>query len=573
MEIKKNTNFKSLITPFEKDSDNNVWTMYPRPQMVRDSYICLNGKWDIEILSKENCKFKGEITVPFPIPSRLSGVIVDIEKDDSIIYRRSFEISEDFVRDKILLHFGAVDQICEIYINGNFAGKNVGGYLPFCIDITDYYKIGENTLEVRVIDNLDTDLPYGKQRRKRGGMWYTPISGIWQTVWLESVCKQYIELLKVNMDMDCAEIEVIGGVRDKIIHFEGKKIAFSGSKVTLKPENPELWSPENPKLYDFVIESGEDRVASYFALRKIEIENNKILLNGKPYFFNGLLDQGYFSDGIYLPASVKGYEYDILTAKEMGFNMLRKHIKIEPQIFYYLCDKYGMVVFQDMVNNGKYNFILQTALPTIGMKKRNFSRASEKCRKYFEETAVKTIDFLYSHPSVCYYTIFNEGWGQYDAKNMYSKLKNLDNSRVWDATSGWFQTGESDVLSEHVYFKPVKLKADERPLILSEFGGYSCEIENHSFNPGKSYGYKKFKNKTDFENAIIDLYRKEIIPAIHNGLCGAVLTQISDVEDETNGLVTYDRQVIKMDKEKMKALSEEIKKEHQIAVGESECSK
>lgn len=572
MKIKKNMNFKNLITPFEKNIETNVWTEYPRPQMVRDSYICLNGKWDIEILSKENCKFEGEITVPFPIPSRLSGVIVDIEKDDSIIYRRSFEISGDFVKDKVLLHFGAVDQICEIYINGNFAGKNVGGYLPFCIDITDYYKVGENTIEVRVIDNLDTDLPYGKQRKKRGGMWYTPISGIWQTVWIESVCGQYIESLKINMNMDYAEIEVIGGVRDKIIHFEGKKIAFSGSKVTLKPENPELWSPETPKLYDFVIESGEDRVASYFALRKIEIDNNKILLNGKPYFFNGLLDQGYFSDGIYLPASVKGYEYDILTAKEMGFNMLRKHIKVEPQIFYYLCDKHGMIVFQDMVNNGKYNFILQTALPTIGMKKCNYGRASEKRSKYFEETAIKTIETLYNHPSVCYYTIFNEGWGQYDAKNVYNKLKNLDNSRVWDATSGWFQTGKSDVLSEHVYFKLVKLKADERPIILSEFGGYSCEIENHSFNPGKSYGYKKFKNVADFENAIIDLYRNEIIPAIHNGLCGTVLTQISDVEDETNGLVTYDRQVIKIDKDKMKSLSEDIKKEHQSAVGESECS-
>jgi hypothetical protein len=284
-----------------------------------------------------------------------------------------------------------------------------------------------------------------------------------------------------------------------------------------------------------------------------------ICLNGKPYFFHGLLDQGYFSDGIYTPASPTGYKHDILTMKSLGFNMLRKHIKIEPSIFYYYCDKYGMAVFQDMVNSGKYSYLIDTVLPTAGIKKGISHKATEKRRAQFESDAGETVSLLYNHPSVCYYTIFNEGWGQYDADNVYKKLKPLDPSRIWDSTSVWFNEALSDVKSEHVYFRRLDLKPDpSRPLVLSEFGGYSCKIPEHSFNLDKTYGYKFLKTPAELQAALENLYLNEVVPMIDRGLSAAVLTQVSDVEDETNGLMTYDRKILKVDTEKMLSVSQKV---------------
>ena len=558
---------EKLETPFEEelkkklaDDENYIpWSEYPRPQMRRDSYICLNGKWDFKILNDKKIKYDGEILVPFPVESRLSQVEVNVGKNDLLVYSRKFEIPKDFKKDKILLHFGAVDQICEVFVNGKSVGSHTGGYIPFCFDITDFCQDTDNLLEVKVRDSLDLELPYGKQRKKRGGMWYTPVSGIWQTVWLESVSEYAIESIKITPSLSETLIEVIGGDNAKTIIFEGKSIEFEGNIVKLVPEKPEQWTPENPKLYEFEIVSGEDIVKSYFALRTVSVEGSKILLNGKPYFFNGLLDQGYFSDGIFLPATPKGFEFDVCTMKKMGFNMLRKHIKIEPMLFYYYCDKYGMVVFQDMVNSGKYNFIIDTALPTIGKKRGITHSASKFRRENFEKTTEQTLELLYNCPCVCYYTLFNEGWGQYDAEKLYTHFKNIDNTRVWDATSGWFQTEKSDVLSEHIYFKPLKLKNDGRPLVLSEFGGYSLGVDGHIFNTTNAYGYRFFKEQAKFEDAIEALYINEVIPAIkYSGLCAAVLTQVSDVEDETNGLVTYDRQIVKIDSDKMKKICDAL---------------
>jgi len=490
----------SLITPFEKDTEYS-WQDYPRPQLKRDSYISLCGQWQLSVAKysttyqqysrfsslgrKKKRERTGEIiplgciTVPYPPESRISGINRPLAEDESYIYTREFDLPDDFNKGKILLHFGAVDQVAEVTVNGFCAGSHTGGYLPFTLDITALAVPGLNVISVEVADPMDTDLAYGKQRRDRGGMWYTPISGIWQPVWLESLPENHISSLRLTPSLDSITIETVGGAEEKtvVIKTENGDIShtFTGNKTEIAIENPVLWSPENPYLYYFTITSGEDRIESYFALRTVTVENVKgqryICLNGKPYFFHGLLDQGYFSDGIYTPATPRGYVWDIENMKKLGFNVLRKHIKVEPDLFYYYCDKMGMIVFQDMMNAGKYNYIIDTVLPTIGMKKGVTHTPSRKRKEYFERESRQLADLLYNHPSVCYYTIFNEGWGQYDADRIYREMKEYDPTRIWDATSGWFIEKESDVDSHHIYFRRIKLKAKkERPLVLSEFG-------------------------------------------------------------------------------------------------------
>ena len=555
--------FATLYTPFEKDLNIDMpWAEYPRPQLMRDSFLNLNGRWNLEINRKNKIVKSGEIIVPFPLESRLSNFEFFKKKNDILIYTKNFNLNKT---DKtVLLHFGAVDQECKVFVNDNFIGENIGGYLPFSFDITDYLKNGENTLGVEVIDRLDTDLAYGKQCKKRGGMWYTETSGIWQTVWLEQVPKDYIKSIKITPHLSGFEIKVFGGKEHKTLEIEGQTINFTGDTANIEIKNPINWSPENPHLYYFTLKSGEDEIKSYTALRTVEIKGDKILLNGKPYFFHGLLDQGYFSDGIYTPATPKALENDVLKMKECGFNTLRKHIKIEHELFYYYCDKHGMVVFQDLVNSGKYNFLIDTALPTVAFKKGITHRASQKRREHFIKNSLDTINLLYNHPSICYYTLFNEGWGQFSAEEMFDLMKNADSTRVWDATSGWFQTNKSDVLSEHIYFKPLKLKNDGRPLVLSEFGGYSSKIKGHSFNPHNTYGYRFFADNEEFKKALLKLYYNEVIPQIkQNGLCATILTQVSDVEDETNGLLTYDRQVLKVCENEMINLANTLKAEYE----------
>lgn len=549
-----------LYTPFEPSD----WNEYPRPQMKRASYLPLNGEWELSVLKNGTETPVGTVKVPFPPESPLSGIGRTLEKGEKWLYRRSFTLPEGFVQDKLILHFGAVDQVAVVRVNGKEAAHHEGGYLPFDADVSGYIRGAVNELEVEVTDDLDHELAWGKQRKDRGGMWYTPVSGIWQPVWMESLPENAVASLRLTPSLDSITIETVGGEAEKTVFIRtpGGEITHSwtGDKAVITIDDPRHWSPDDPYLYEFTLVSGKDRISSYFALRTVTVETVNgqamICLNGKSHFFHGLLDQGYYSDGIYLPASAKGYEYDILTMKKLGFDMLRKHIKIEPDVFYYLCDKHGMIVFQDMVNSGDYSFLIDTALPTVGLKKGISHRASEKRRTAFEADSKATADLLYNHPCVCYYTVFNEGWGQYDADRIYTEMKAYDPTRVWDATSGWFTEAKSDVTSEHIYFKKIRMKADpERPMVLSEFGGYSCKIEGHAFNLDKTYGYSFFETKDAFAEALLKLYREEVIPAIGEGLAAAVLTQVSDVEDETNGLVTYDRAVVKADPEEMTALA------------------
>ena len=560
-----------LTTPFEASAKYS-WSEYPRPQLVRDSYLPLDGMWELSVKRGGVETPLGGIKMPYVPESRLSGIERTLKKGEKWVYRRRFILSEGFNTGRVLLHFGAVDQIARVTVNGYSFPRHIGGYLPFSYDITDNISHGENLLTVEVTDELDTDIPYGKQRKKRGGMWYTPVSGIWQPVWLESVPHEHIKALRLTPTLESITVGVIGGAEHKRIEIETPSGTlcreFDGEACEIVIDSPRLWSPEDPYLYHFTLYCGEDKVRSYFALRTLGIGavggRQRLLLNGKPYFFHGLLDQGYFSDGIYLPAAPDGYLWDIQAMKSLGFNMLRKHIKVEPELFYYYCDKYGMVVFQDMVNSGKYSFLIDTALPTVGPRRGIAHRASKRRRELFERHCADTTEHLYNHPCVGYYTIFNEGWGQYDADRLYRELKALDGSRIWDPTSGWFNEKESDVQSEHIYFKKVDFKLGERPVVLSEFGGYSCRVDGHVYNLDRSYGYKTMADPSELSAALERLYMDEVVPLMRRGLCAAVLTQVSDVEDEINGLVTYDRQVVKADAVVMRRIRN--------AIDEAECA-
>ena len=559
-----------LMTPEgEKlvESGEKPWQVYPRPQMRRESYVNLNGIWEFEAADYFPLFYGRKIQVPFCPESQLSGLKTHFPEGTHLYYRRIFHLEKDFIQGRVLLHIGAADQKCEIYVNQKKVGMHRGGYEAICVDITDALQ-SENELVIRCKDNLlDQSYPYGKQviPEKRGGMWYTPVSGIWQTVWLESVPENYIQKLNIENRGYCVTISTEPALDGWVFVPELGEFRLEDGSVTITPENPHLWSPENPYLYEFVVETEEDRVESYFAIRSLEIKeiegHQRLCLNGKPYFFHGLLDQGYWPDGILTPAAPECYQRDILAMKELGFNTLRKHIKVEPEEFYYQCDRLGMVVFQDMVNNGNYSFLRDTALPTVGFQKlpdKYFNR-DRNTRKAFINGMESTVNQLKNHPSICYWTIFNEGWGQFDSDNVYEAFKRMDDTRFIDTTSGWFRRKKTDVDSRHVYFKPIKLKAREKPLVLSEFGGYTYKPEGHVFNEDKSYGYGACETKEALQDKVEKLYLEQVVPAYDKGLCAAIYTQVSDVEDEINGIMSYDRKIVKLDVKRMRAIAEQLK--------------
>jgi len=573
---------------FQEASTDCPLSEYPRPQMARSDWTCLNGLYDYAITAPDTgfpSAYDGKILVPFSLESELSGVGKALLPEQRLWYRRFFELGPMFNGKRTLLHFGAVDWQCEVYINGKEAGRHTGGYCPFSLDITDFINPGRNELVVRVYDPTDAGWQQrGKQVLRTHGFWYTATSGIWQTVWLEPVDKHHIINIKLLPDIDRSTIRIktilsaSDDCRLKASVLMKNREVFAGEigfDESVRIDDPCLWSPESPFLYTLKLElfrAGElcDRVESYFGMRKFSTgtdENGvpRLMLNNKPYFQKGLLDQGYWPDGILTPPADEAMVYDIEAAKSMGFNMLRKHIKTEPLRWYYHCDRLGMIVWQDMISGGRYiGNLLAGVLPLTGIRIKDdayerFSRDKKEWRDDYKRELFEIIDTLFNSVSVACWVPFNEAWGQFDARRIGEEIKEYDPGRIVDHASGWYDQGGPELRSVHRYILRVrKPKDDSRPFVLSEYGGYSLVKENHVWNREKCFGYRMFRNKTALTKAYEKLHNKQVIPLIEKGLSATVYTQLSDVENEVNGLLTYDRDSIKIDTSVVNALNERL---------------
>lgn len=598
--------FHQLYTKWGEQLDpEHVLEEHPRPQLQRDNYTILNGYWNYSIATGpyQPGHYDGRILVPFSPESVLSGVNRQLKPDEILCYERPLIIENKQKGKRLILHFGAVDQYCEVLLNAKKIMEHIGGYLPFSVDITEMVEEGGNLLAVRVWDKSDTSYhSRGKQKLSRGGMFYTAQSGIWQTVWMEWVPEKYITSIRITPEYDDSRVrfqihmnwEVEPPAEPEIsVMPERKEAELSAKEIPVKTESdgatvyrvdiyenqerivtytsiyPEFtvplksfisWSPENPFLYTVTISAGEDRIQSYFGMRHINIQEDsegmpRIYLNHKPYFQKGLLDQGYWPDGLYTAPSDEALVYDIRKAKELGFNMLRKHCKIEPLRWYYHCDRLGMLVWQDMVNGGeKYNMLLVGYLPTLfpGIASRIkdhhyrwFGRRNEEGRKEWTAECEATVMLLYNHPSIGVWVPFNEGWGQFDALQAAALVRRLDPTRLIDHASGWFDQKGGDFDSIHNYFHPLSLKMKQQAAVLSEFGGYACYVPEHSYS-FRIYGYRIYATMEDFNKAYQKLFRENVEELRRKGLSAVVYTQLSDVEDEVNGLMTYDRRLCKV---------------------------
>ena len=580
---------EAMLTPWGEALDReHPLPEYPRPQLRRNSYLNLNGIWEYAITktAEKPAAMQGEIVVPFSPETPLSGVGHILQPDEYLWYRRSVTLPEGFFRGgRLLLHFGAVDQRCTVWVNGQEAGSHTGGYLPFALDVTELIEGDAFTLELRVTDPTDTgSLSRGKQRLKNTGIWYTPQSGIWQTVWMECVPENYLRSLRITpkpeenavhirLEADDPAMAAVTICRDGGIIAEGQTDENGESTLTIPAEELHLWSPEDPVLYDVsIVLPGGDRVESYFGMRSFGIGKDekglpRLLLNGKPYFQNGLLDQGYWSDGYYTAPSDEALIHDIAEMKRLGFNMLRKHIKVEPLRWYYHCDRLGMLVWQDMMNGGEsYSPLSIYVFSNLGLRVKDdryryFSRSDEAGRTHYYEELGQMIDLLYNTVSLALWVPFNEGWGQFDALKAAEFIRKRDDTRPIDHASGWYDQGGGDIKSIHWYFRPYHHKQppkEQRPICLTEYGGYNCAVPGHCWGEGAEFGYKKIADPAEFNRAFKKLMEEQIIPAKERGLAAAVYTQVSDVEGERNGLLTYDRKVCKANEAIFRAVNAKL---------------
>lgn len=581
--------FPKLQTNCVESIDQKIpFPEYPRPQLQRKTWINLNGRWDYSI-TKKNASYPGNLTgkilVPFPIESELSGVARKLKPGERLWYRRHFTY-EEIKKDKnIILNFGAIDWESQIFLNGKRVGSHIGGFCPFSFDISKYLIEGENELIVSVWDPSDRGLQeHGKQVLKPNFIWYTAVSGIWQSVWLEEVSNLYIRSIKITPDIDNNTVTLrldIHGISSDLefeiqIFDKDKKLIELRHKVqpiiNIKIPDPELWSPDNPFLYNFSVklllkDEIFDEVTSYFGMRKFSLGkdsmgNTRIFLNNQPLFQYGTLDQGYWPDGLYTPPNEDSIISDLQFLKKAGFNMVRKHIKVEPARFYYHCDHLGLLVWQDMINGGitpKASWFLfvnsKTKRIDTSMYHRS-GRAKKYHRQQFEEESKEIIDSLYNVVSLCVWVPFNEGWGQFDAGRISTWIKDYDPSRLVDHASGWFDQNMGDFKSIHCYFKSLEIFPAEkdRAVVLSEFGGFSLKVAGHCYNFKDAFGIKMFKTREELVSSYVNLLKEELVPWIQKGLSAAIYTQTCDVENEVNGLLTYDRKIVKIFPEEVRDL-------------------
>jgi len=601
MEDRNRTGWKpvggNIMTRWADDIDpHNVLPEYPRPQMVRSDWLNLNGLWDYAIQARDAERpsaFNGRILVPFPPESALSGVKKPLTPDRKLWYRRFFSTPDTWQGKRLLLHFGAVDWKAEVWINDKKAGEHTGGYYPFTLDITELAEKGGNELLVAVWDPTDSrGHERGKQKLAPGGLFYAPVSGIWQTVWLEPVPESFISSFRLTPDIDhdklTIEIETAGNSTDISLEartykgtYEDKhegKGAIAGEKgpcgrpLELKIPQPKLWSPDSPYLYDVVIRlvDGEglvDEVKSYFGMRKFGVGEDsqgkkRLFLNNKPLFQNGVLDQGYWPDGLYTAPTDVALRYDLEMTKKLGFNMTRKHIKVEPARWYYHCDRIGLIVWQDMVSGGEYmkffqHMLIPNLFRSITLKDNKyhlFGRQDKAGRDNFRKELKEMIDALYNVPSIGMWVPFNEAWGQFDAAETAAWIKEYDPTRWVDHASGWYDQGAGDVQSIHTYFRKLSMpkRRDHRPVVISEYGGYSHAERGHLWDEKRAFGYRGYKSRESLKKAYESLLHNQLGPLVPKGISAAVYTQLTDVETETNGLITYDREVVKIDPETMR---------------------
>ena len=551
---------------------------YPRMQLQRDSYFNLNGVWEYQITGLKEEPKPGKwkkIIVPFALGSKLSGADDILQPNQALWYRKQFAYKPSVAHT--WLNFEAVDQVCTVYLNGIKAGSHIGGYAPFSLDITDMIKY-QNSLMVKCTDDSDMGiLAYGKQKLDHSGMWYTPSAGIWQSVWIEDLNEHAIHDLKITPDYDEQKvyIDLAGNFSQAAITIGAAgEVVHRGLTNDMHYEAPidpmHPWTPEDPFLYDLYIQTEDDVVKSYFGMRKFSVGHDadgttRFCLNNKPLFLSGLLDQGYTVDGLMTYPDEEAITYELAKIKEMGFNMLRKHVKVECRQWYYNCDKLGILVMQDMPSGGKFNFREMGIKPTLGFRHQSdidnpaLGRSTEDEKQLYYHELDEMLDNLYNFTSLFAWVPFNEGWGQFDSAKVTEHIRDYDATRLIDSASGWHDQGAGDFDSIHDYFFPFKAKKpkDERILILSEFGGYSYVEHGHS-EPQKTYGYRKFSDRIDLDSAVNKLYEKMILNNIKNGLSGCIYTQVSDVEDECNGLFTADREIVKIDIRKMKRMNEKL---------------
>ena len=563
----------------EKIDPANVLPEYPRPQQVRDDWQNLNGLGEYAITAKDAARpsdFDGQILVPFAVESALSGVGRSLTAEDALWYSREFTVPKDWKGRNIILNFGAVDWKTEVYVDGKLAGEHTGGYDPFSFDITGLLAKGKkHNLTVKVLDQTDAWYqPHGKQVMDPQGIWYTPVSGIWQTVWMEPVPETYIKSFTTVPDVPGAKLAVDVKVENmqpgdicRVQMYDGEFLAGEGNgyKDAVWVTNPKLWSPENPFLYDLkimIIRKGQvvDEVKGYAAMREVTVARDadghkRMLLNGEPLFQYGPLDQGWWPDGLYTAPTDEALAFDIIKTKEFGFNMIRKHVKVEPARWYYHCDRLGMLVWQDMPSttfgdNKWGNHAYDTGTD---------SKITQEGKDNYYNEWKEIINDFKIFPSIVVWVPFNESWGQFDTDEVVKFTREQDPSRLINyASGGNFVKCSGDILDLHNYPDPEMYLYDPAYInVLGEYGGIGLPLEGHLWQPDRNWGYIQYKNGDDVLDAY-ERYAEELIDLVQKGFAAAVYTQTTDVEGEVNGLMTYDRKVIKVDAERLAKINRTV---------------